>query len=66
MRDAPQDPLVIAFVQGAQWWEYQREKATMWPSDRQRATEEAEIRADAGRLGVLSPAVAMEVDRDRT
>jgi len=32
---------MIAFVQGAAWWEYHRAGATMWQSDRKLAEEEA-------------------------
>jgi hypothetical protein len=30
-----------AFVAGAQWWEYEREGANMWPGDRDKAEAEA-------------------------
>lgn len=33
--------LIVAFVQGTQWWEYHKEGATMWQSDRRLAEEEA-------------------------
>ena len=33
-----------AFADGAKWWEYQREGATMWPADQDRAWVEAEKR----------------------
>ncbi len=46
-----QDALIVAFVQGAQWWEYHKTGATMWPSDRDQAEGEAETRAANGTLG---------------
>lgn len=45
------DELIIAFVQGAKWWEYLKTGATMWPSDRDQAELEAKIRAADGTLG---------------
>ena len=30
-----------AFLRGAKWWEYQTTRATMWPSDQQKAAAEA-------------------------
>jgi len=45
---------VVAFVQGAQWWEYAKAKATMWASDRNRAEAEAVSKQQAGTLGVLA------------
>ena len=56
---AKADPnaLRIAFVQGAAWWEYHQTKATMWPSDRQLAEEEASRRQQNGKLGVLPDAM---------
>lgn len=47
--------LVIAFIQGAAWWEYQKEGATMWQSDKRLAMEAAEARAANGTLGVPPP-----------
>lgn len=44
--------LAEAFVQGAQWWEWQVTNATMWASDRAMAYERArELLAD-GVLGM--------------
>lgn len=43
------DDLRRAFVAGAQWWEWQRTWATMWPSDRDKAELEAEARFPGGR-----------------
>ena len=45
------DALIIAFVQGAQWWEYHKTSATMWASDRDQAEGEAKIRLSNGTLG---------------
>lgn len=45
-----EDDLRRAFVEGAAWWEYEREKATMWPSDRNDAEAEAEKRYPGGKL----------------
>ena len=53
-RAAPRgSALLIAFVQGAAWWEYHQTKATMWQSDRRLAEEEATRREQNGTLGVL-------------
>jgi hypothetical protein len=60
---ATADELIIAFVQGAQWWEYQSRKATMWPSDRDIAELEAKCRASKGTLGKL-PNVAHKPSGD--
>jgi hypothetical protein len=45
-----------AFVQGAQWWEWDQTPghATMWASDRARAYREAKRLREDGELG-LSP-----------
>lgn len=45
------DPLVIAFLQGAKWWECGTTNATMWQSDQKRAVEEAKKRLARGTLG---------------
>ena len=45
------DAMIVAFVQGAQWWEYHKTGATMWASDRDQAEGEAEKRASNGTLG---------------
>lgn len=37
-----------AFVEGAKWWEYEKEGATMWPSDRRLAEVEAQRRFEQG------------------
>lgn len=46
-----QTDLIIAFVQGAQWWEWKKSGATMWTSDR-------------GRPGMEDPA-ALRIGRER-
>lgn len=43
--------LVVAFIQGAQWWEWHKEKATMWQSDQGLALQEALRRLKGGTLG---------------
>ena len=54
-----------AFVKGAAWWEWDREGATMWGSDQQRAYEEAVRRYDddvaQGRPPFTSPAEAIDM-----
>lgn len=57
---APCSAILIAFVQGAAWWEYHQTKATMWQSDRRLAEEEAMRREENGTLGVL-PNTAVRV-----
>ena len=43
-----QQSLETAFLQGAKWWEWTMNDATMWPSDQDRALKEAaRKRADA-------------------
>jgi len=44
--------LVIAFVQGAKWWEYEKTKFTMWPSDQCEAEKAAIERLENNSLGV--------------
>ena len=46
------NPLEIAFIQGAAWWEYEKESATMWPSDKEKAAKVAIKRNLAGKLGI--------------
>ena len=41
MSEITEHDLIIAFVRGAQWWEYHKTGATMWPSDRDIAEAEA-------------------------
>lgn len=43
--------LVVAFVQGAKWWEYHQTGATMWASDQDQAEGHAEEMARNGTLG---------------
>ena len=45
------DALIIAFVQGAQWWEWEKTGATMWQTDRNKAEDQAEKRLHNGTLG---------------
>lgn len=45
------EQLLIAFVQGAKWWEYITQEATMWQSDQDRALLEANRRLASGTLG---------------
>ncbi len=52
------DALIVAFVQGARWWEYQKTGATLWASDRRRAENAAEERRADGTLG-KSPGSAL-------
>ena len=44
-------PLVIAFVQGAKWWEYNKTNFTMWQGDQAEAEYEAIRRLVNGTLG---------------
>ena len=46
----PADDLRRAFVAGAQWWEWHKEGATMWPSDTDLAEAEAEKRYPGGKV----------------
>lgn len=45
------NPLIVAFIQGAKWWEWHRENATMWQSDQNLALQEAKQREKEGTLG---------------
>jgi hypothetical protein len=45
------DALIVAFVQGAQWWEFHKTGATMWASDRNNAERQAKTMANNGTLG---------------
>lgn len=45
------DALIVAFVQGAKWWEYHQTGATMWASDQDQAEGHAEEMARNGTLG---------------
>jgi len=46
-----EERLIMAFVEGAKWWEYRKEGATMWQSDQGLALIAAECRLAAGVLG---------------
>ena len=59
---APCSAILIAFVQGAAWWEYHQTKATMWQSDRRMAEEEAMRREENGTLGVLPNTKRLRTD----
>jgi hypothetical protein len=48
---ATPDALIVAFVQGAKWWEYHQTGATMWASDQDQAEGHAEEMARNGTLG---------------
>ena len=43
--------LMIAFIQGAKWWEWKKTGGTMWPSDEDVAGSEAAKLIKAGHLG---------------
>jgi len=45
----PADDIRRAFVDGAKWWEFHKEGATMWQSDQRLAEEEAEKRYPGGK-----------------
>jgi hypothetical protein len=47
------DKLIIAFVQGAKYWEERSTGATMWQSDQALCAEEAERRLQNDTLGIL-------------
>ncbi len=49
------DALIVAFIQGAKWWEYHKTGATMWQSDQHEAEREANCRAKNQTLGRISP-----------
>jgi hypothetical protein len=61
--DAVPSGTVVAFVQGAEWWECHQTKATMWQSDRRIAEEEAARRERNGTLGV-SPIARLDAGRE--
>lgn len=52
------DALIVAFVQGAKWWEHHKTGATMWASDQSKAEGHAEEMARNGTLG-KSPNAAL-------
>lgn len=47
-----ENELVTAFIQGAKWWEWHKQNATMWQSDQRLAYEEAIKYLRANMLGV--------------
>jgi len=49
------DELIIAFVQGARWWEHHKTGATMWSEDQKSAEMEASRLLDERKLGKLAP-----------
>ena len=51
-----EDDLRRAFVAGAAWWEYEKEGATMWNTDRNKAEVEADRRYPGGSLQQANPA----------
>jgi hypothetical protein len=53
--------LIIAFIQGAKWWESHKTGATMWQSDQNLAADMAKKRLMKGSLGRDS----IDVLRDR-
>ncbi len=58
MKSKKLNPLVIAFLQGAKWWEWYKENATMWQSDQKMAILKAQKLLKAGELGNLSNIIA--------
>lgn len=44
-----------AFVAGARWWEFEDSGGTMWPSDRNKADDEAEKRYSGGVAELEAP-----------
>lgn len=58
--------LVIAFVQGAQWWEYRTTAWTMWQSDATLAEAEAARRIQGRTLGKTVEEIANENDKDKS
>ena len=59
-RLVPVERLLLAFVDGAKWWEYRETGATMWQSDQRGAYLVAEERLAAGTLAVLGEALREE------
>jgi len=58
------DDLRRAFVAGAQWWEWNKTGATMWPSDQREAEEIANERYPGGKVRedqehILEPEVSV-------
>ncbi len=52
------EQLILAFIQGAAWWEFQSTKATMWASDKKKARETAEQRFKDKILGKTDNEIA--------
>lgn len=46
----PQNDLRRAFVKGAKWWEFEKTRFTMWPSDRNRVEQAAEEYYPKGKI----------------
>jgi len=46
-----EEALVLAFVQGAKWWEWESTDWTMWQSDQRKAAKEARRKLGRGTLG---------------
>lgn len=55
--------LMIAFIQGVRWWEYQRTRCTLWQSDAIEAETEARRRLENRTLG-KDPYEVMQVAQD--
>ena len=58
--------LIIAFVQGAKWWEYHSTKFTMWQSDMLLAEEEAVRKLKGGTLGKTFEEIINENAKNKT
>ena len=58
--------LAIAFVQGAQWWEYRTTAWTMWQSDATLAEAEAARRIQGQTLGKTVEEIANENAKDKS
>ena len=57
--------LIVAFLQGAKWWEYVSRGATMWNTDQQKAVGKAQSLLRDGNLGRESPNAKL-TDRNAT
>lgn len=49
-----EERLIIAFVQGASWWEYHETNFTMWSNSRNLIEKEALKRLENGTLGKVT------------
>ena len=58
MSNPTADSLVLAFLEGAKWWEYRQTGCTMWQSDQREAMDEAERREARGTLGISAEEMA--------